>query len=75
MWTIHCVANYGGTCGLEGQRIRIPAIARPAGGSDHHLGVIDQSNGSVPHYAYTVQVTRTVTYTHIRVAHSPQHGV
>ena len=36
---------YGGACPIDGHRIRIPDRARPAGGTDHHLTVVDQSSG------------------------------
>jgi hypothetical protein len=43
-FTIHCTENRGAPCPLEGQQIRIPNQAKPAGGSDAHLAVIDQGN-------------------------------
>ena len=45
-YRIHCTHNVDwGTCAVEGATVRIPAAARPATGSDHHLAVIDQSTG------------------------------
>jgi hypothetical protein len=42
-YTIHCTRY---ACDdLEGKRVRIPAGARPAGGTDGHLAVVDQSSG------------------------------
>ena len=37
--------EFGGRCELAGERVRIPRRAVPAGGSDGHLGVIDQKKG------------------------------
>lgn len=44
VYRVHCV-NFGGSCEIAGDRVRIPRRALPAGGSDGHLGVIDQANG------------------------------
>ena len=44
VFTVHCVEDWG-TCEIEGMKVRIPAAARPAGGSDGHMAVIDQSGG------------------------------
>ncbi len=42
-YTIHCTVY---ACDdLEGKRVRIPVGARPAGGTDGHLAVVDQSSG------------------------------
>jgi hypothetical protein len=43
-FTIHCTEPWG-TCPIEGMRIQIPDAARPAGGSDAHMAVIDQRQG------------------------------
>ena len=43
-YTIHCI-EYSGRCEIEGMQVRIPVEARPAGGADHHLAVIDQASG------------------------------
>jgi hypothetical protein len=43
-YTIKCI-KYGGECEIAGERIRIPAAARPADGNDAHLTVIDQATG------------------------------
>ncbi len=45
LFTIHCVAAYGGTCADEGLQVRIPDAARPANGPDAHMAVIDQASG------------------------------
>lgn len=44
VYTVHCTEAWG-RCEVEGMQIRIPGEARPAGGSDGHLGVIDQVTG------------------------------
>ena len=41
VYRINCV-EFGGECEIDGARVRIPKLARPAGGSDAHLAVIDQ---------------------------------
>ena len=41
---VNCT-EFGGACSVDGHRVRIPNLARPAGGSDGHLAVIDQRNG------------------------------
>ena len=43
LYTVHCV-RYG-SCPIEGHRVRIPAAARPAGGDDAHMAVIDTRSG------------------------------
>jgi hypothetical protein len=43
-FTVHCTRPYG-RCEVEGMRVRIPDRARPAGGSDAHMAVVDQSSG------------------------------
>jgi hypothetical protein len=43
-FTIHCTESWG-RCALEGMSIQIPDKARPAGGSDGHLTVVDQRTG------------------------------
>jgi hypothetical protein len=45
LFTIHCVANYGGACADEGLQVRIPDAAKPANGPDGHMAVIDQASG------------------------------
>jgi hypothetical protein len=43
VYTIHCTRY---ACDdLEGKRVRIPVGARPVGGSDRHLAVVDQTSG------------------------------
>ena len=44
LYTIH-VTTGGGTSNLEGLQVPIPAVAKPAGGTDHHLCIIDQAAG------------------------------
>ena len=44
VFTVHCTRPYG-RCEIEGMRLRIPDRARPAGGSDAHLTVVDQRSG------------------------------
>ena len=44
VYTIHC-RRWTSSCELEGVQVRIPAQARPAGGSDAHMTVIDQATG------------------------------
>jgi len=43
-YEVHCIKDWG-TCEVEGMRVRIPASARPAGGGDGHLAVVDQETG------------------------------
>ena len=43
-YTIHCT-KYSG-CELEGKVVRIPAGAKPAGGGDGHMSVVDQTTGT-----------------------------
>jgi hypothetical protein len=44
VYRINCL-RFGGDCPIDGTRVRIPRLARPAGGSDAHLAVIDQREG------------------------------
>ena len=44
VFRVNCT-QFGGDCSVDGHRVRIPNLARPAGGSDGHLAVIDQRNG------------------------------
>ena len=44
VYRVNCV-SFGGQCEIDGKRLRIPNLARPAGGSDGHLAVIDQRDG------------------------------
>ena len=44
-YRITCFEDYGGECELEGRRVRIPRAAKPAGGSDSHLAIVDQGDG------------------------------
>ena len=43
-YTIRCVEEWG-TCDIEGMEVRIPASARPAGGGDGHMTVLDLGSG------------------------------
>jgi hypothetical protein len=45
LFRLHCYEERWGTCSIEGHRIRVPADARPAGGDDGHLTVVDQDTG------------------------------
>jgi hypothetical protein len=44
VFRLHCTESWG-TCPIEGHQVRIPDRARPAGGSDGHLAVLDYSTG------------------------------
>ena len=44
LYTIRC-RKWISACTVDGMQVRIPAQARPAGGSDAHLAVIDQAAG------------------------------
>jgi hypothetical protein len=44
VYRVDCL-SFGGRCEIDGHRVRIPRRASPAGGSDGHLGVIDQKSG------------------------------
>ncbi|HEX2017208.1 MAG TPA: hypothetical protein VGN69_10970 [Solirubrobacteraceae bacterium] len=44
VFTLHCTEAWG-VCPLEGLQVRVPDAARPAGGTDAHLTVIDQVSG------------------------------
>jgi len=45
VFTLHCYETSWGTCPIEGHRIRIPDAARPAGGGDGHMAVLDYASG------------------------------
>jgi hypothetical protein len=45
VYRVHCTRSEWGRCEIEGQKVRVPPRARPAGGSDHHLAVVDQAAG------------------------------
>lgn len=46
VFTLHCLNGaMWGMCSFEGAQVHIPNGAQPAGGTDGHLGVIDQTNG------------------------------
>jgi hypothetical protein len=45
VYRLHCSQRGWGRCEVEGKRVRVPASARPAGGGDHHLAVVDQARG------------------------------
>jgi hypothetical protein len=42
---VHCTRAEWGRCDIEGLRVRVPEGARPAGGDDGHMAVIDQARG------------------------------
>jgi chitodextrinase len=43
VYTVHCTQY---SCpSMEGQQVRIPSAARPAGGGDGHMTILDQSTG------------------------------
>ena len=44
VFRVNCL-DFGGDCEIDGDRLRIPNLARAAGGSDGHLAVIDQRHG------------------------------
>lgn len=44
MFSVHCTRPWG-RCEVEGLQVRIPDAARPAGGGDAHLAVVDQATG------------------------------
>jgi hypothetical protein len=44
VYEIRCTRPWG-RCEVEGERIPVPAAARPAGGGDRHLTVVDQATG------------------------------
>jgi hypothetical protein len=47
LFTLHCLNGaLWGMCSIEGAQVHIPDGAQPAGGTDGHLGVIDQTNGN-----------------------------
>ncbi len=47
LYTVHCAYSADwGACEVEGEQIHIPAAARPAGGGDAHLAVIDKASGT-----------------------------
>ena len=43
LFTVHCT-NPWGQCEVEGMEVRIPDAARPAGGGDAHMAVVDQAS-------------------------------
>ena len=45
VFQLHCYRSSWGTCAIEGMRIRVPKPARPAGGGDAHMTVVDQATG------------------------------
>jgi hypothetical protein len=45
-YTVHCTESASwGPCAIEGAKVHIPSGARPAGGSDGHMAVLEQSSG------------------------------
>lgn len=45
VFRLHCFESSWGTCAIEGMQIRVPDRARPAGGGDAHMTVVDQVAG------------------------------
>ena len=44
VYTVHCAESWG-RCDIEGLQVAIPNAAKPAGGTDGHMAVIDQATG------------------------------
>jgi hypothetical protein len=44
LFTLHCTESWG-TCAAEGAVVHVPDQALPAGGSDAHMTIVDQTNG------------------------------
>lgn len=44
LYNLHCTKPWG-TCEVEGTLVRVPSAARPAGGGDAHMAVVDQQTG------------------------------
>lgn len=44
VYTLHCTRPWG-RCPIEGDRVAIPSGARPAGGSDAHMAIVDLASG------------------------------
>jgi hypothetical protein len=62
-FTLRCLGRFG-RCPLDGRRVRIPAKARPATGSDAHMAVIDQQTGAeYDLYEVTSQHDGVVSFT------------
>jgi hypothetical protein len=45
VFSLHCYQASWGRCAIEGDRIRVPAAARPAAGGDAHMTVVEQASG------------------------------
>jgi hypothetical protein len=45
LFRLRCYQRGWGRCPIEGDRVRIPDAARPAGGGDAHLSVVDRETG------------------------------
>jgi hypothetical protein len=45
LFRLHCYETGWGVCPIEGDLVRVPDAARPAGGADAHLSVVDQDSG------------------------------
>jgi hypothetical protein len=45
VYTISCERKGRIACPRDGEQVAIPLDARPAGGTDHHMAVIDQASG------------------------------
>jgi hypothetical protein len=44
-FTLHCYEASWGRCAIEGQTVRVPDEARPAGGEDAHMTIVDRGSG------------------------------
>jgi hypothetical protein len=44
VFTLHCTQAWG-VCPIEGMKVRVPNAARPAGGGDAHMTIVDQAAG------------------------------
>jgi hypothetical protein len=44
LFTLHCTQAWG-VCAIEGMQVRVPDAARPAGGGDKHMTIVDQAGG------------------------------
>lgn len=45
LYQLHCTETSWGICPVEGMRIQAPSAARPGGGDDAHMTVVDQIGG------------------------------
>jgi hypothetical protein len=65
VYTIDCTEPWG-TCAVQGKQVHIPLLAQPAGGTDHHMGVIDQTSGiEYDFWGAEIQVNANGTETNV----------